>query len=286
MNSINWTTRRGFMGDMFSAGALVLVGQVPPVDALAATQAESVLKPNVWLGIEPNGSVVIVAHRSELGQGIRTALPRVVADELDADWKRVTIEQAIGDPRYGRQDTDGSKSVRDFFDIMREAGATARLMLVRAAAPQWNVPVSECISDLHAIVHRPTNRRLGYGELATAASKLPVPKKEEIQLKAKSAWRYIGKSCPSYDLKDLCTGKAVFGMDSKIEGMVYASIEHPPVLGGKVKSLDDVAALKVSGVRQVVPIDPFKPPAPGYQPLGGSPLSQTTHGLRFRAGSN
>ncbi len=268
MNKIDLASRRDFLGDMLSASALVLGAQVLPIEALAASQAESVMKPNVWLGIEPNGVVIIVAHRSELGQGTRTALPRIVADELDADWKRVTIEQAIGDARFGRQDTDGSKSIREFFAIMREAGATARLMLIRAAAAQWNVPVAECVSDLHAIVHRPTKRRLGYGELATAASNLPVPKKEELQLKANSAWRYIGKSCSSYDLADLCTGKAVFGMDARIEGMVYASIEHPPVFGGKVKSLDDTAALKVSGVCQVVPVEPFKPPA-GYQPLGG-----------------
>ncbi len=118
------------------------------------------------------------------------------------------------------------------------------------------------------MVHRPTGRKLGYGALAAAASKLPVPRKEALRLKSKSQWRYIGKGHPSYDLAALCTGKAVYGMDARMDGMVYAAVMHPPVLGGKVKSYDDKAALKVKGVRQVVAIEPFKPPA-AFQPLGG-----------------
>src|SRR5262249_6779410 len=153
----------------------------------------------------------------EMGTGIRTSLPLVLADELDADWKRVKIEQAIGDARYGSQDTDGSQSIRGFFDIMRQAGATARLMLIRAAAEKWGGPPAECETNLHTVVHRPTGRKAGYGELALAASKLSVPAKEEIQLKPKSAWRYIGKGSVSYDLTDLCTGKAGFGMDARID---------------------------------------------------------------------
>jgi isoquinoline 1-oxidoreductase beta subunit len=192
----------------------------------------------------------------------------VVADELDADWKRVKIEQAIGDKRYGDQNTDGSHSIRSFYDAMREAGATARFMLIQAAAQQWGVPAAECETDLHVVVHRSTNRRADYGELASAAAKLPVPKKEELKLKPKSAWRYVGKGQVSYDLEALVTGKAIYGMDARVDGMVYASVEHPPVLGGKVKSYDDKEALKVAGVRQTVPIDPFQQ-APAFQPLGG-----------------
>ncbi len=121
---------------------------------------------------------------------------------------------------------------------------------------------------MHVVVHRSTNRRAGYGELASAAAKLPVPSKEELKLKPKSAWRYIGKGEVSYDLEALVTGKAIYGMDARVDGMVYASVERPPVLGGKVKSYDDKEALKVSGVRQTVPIDPFQQ-APAFQPLGG-----------------
>jgi isoquinoline 1-oxidoreductase beta subunit len=192
----------------------------------------------------------------------------ILADELDADWKKVKLEQAIGHPKYGGQNTDGSRSVRDGFTMMRQAGAAARHMLIAAAAAQWGVPSAECESDLHAIVHKPSGRRLGYGELASTAAKQAVPKPEELKLKPKSAWRYIGKGVPLYDLPELCNGKAVFGMDSRMDGMVYASIEHPPVFGGKVKSFDSAAAMRVPGVEQTVPIDPFQGGA-GYQPLGG-----------------
>jgi isoquinoline 1-oxidoreductase beta subunit len=274
MIQIENLSRRGFLKGLASTGALVLGARLYPELLWAQglpkdTHADlAPLHPNMFVGIDTDGTVYIVAHRSEMGTGIRTSLPVIVADELDADWKRVKIDQAIGDSRYGDQNTDGSHSIRSFFDVMREAGASARLMLIQAAAHQWGVPPAECASDLHAIVHRPTDRRLGYGELVPAAAKLPVPKKEELQLKTRSAWRYIGKGTPSYDLAELCTGKAIFGMDARMDGMVYASIEHPPVLGGKVKSYDDTAALQVAGVRQTVAIDPFQPP-PAFQPLGG-----------------
>jgi isoquinoline 1-oxidoreductase beta subunit len=233
------------------------------------TEADrATLHPNVFVGIQQDGTVCIVAHRSEMGTVIRTSLPLVLADELDADWKRVTIDQAIGDKRYGDQNTDGSQSVRRFYDTMRECGAAARSMLIQAAALQWNVPASDCSTELHAVVHKATGRRAGYGELATAAARLTVPKKEQLQLKKSSEWRYIGKGMTSVDLEKLCTGKAMYGMDARVDGMVYASIEHPPVFGGKIKSLDDQEALKVAGVRQTVSIDPFKPPA-AFQPLGG-----------------
>jgi isoquinoline 1-oxidoreductase subunit beta len=130
------------------------------------------------------------------------------------------------------------------------------------------VPPWECRSDLHAVVHAQTGRRLSYGDLAAVAGKLPMPKREELQFKPRSAWRYIGKGAPSYDLAKLCTGRAMYGMDARVDGMVYASIEHPPVLGGKVKSCDDKEAMKVAVVLQTIPIDPFKPP-PAFQPLGG-----------------
>ncbi|MFL6212843.1 MAG: molybdopterin cofactor-binding domain-containing protein [Blastocatellia bacterium] len=274
MSRIENVSRRGFLKGALASSAFVLGMQVLPKfvhaepAAAGTTISDAVFRPDIFVGIQADGTVTIIAHRSEMGTGIRTTLPLVLADELDADWKRVTVEQAIGDTRYGSQDTDGSHSIRDFFDVMRQAGATARLMLTQAAAAQWNVPVAECQANLHTIVHAKSGRKLGYGDLALAASKLPVPKKEELQFKPKSAWRYIGKPTPSVDLKDICTGKAGFGMDARVEGMVYASIEHPPVLGGKVKSLDDKDALKVAGVQQTVAIDPFKG-VHGFQPLGG-----------------
>ena len=275
MSRIQNVSRRQFLaGGAIAAGALVLGVRYYPkfsegATPLYATNADrSKLHPSVYLGINPDGTIWIVASRSEMGTTSRTTLPLIVADELDADWKRVKIEQAVGDKRYGDQNTDGSHSIRSFYDAMRQAGATARFMLVQAAAREWNVPVTECDTNLQVVVHKPTNRTLGYGELATAAAKLPIPASSELKLKSKSAWRYIGKGQVSYDLEAIVAGKAIYGMDARADGMVYASIERPPVLGGKVKSFDLQAPLKVAGVRQVIPIDPFTPP-PAFQPLGG-----------------
>jgi isoquinoline 1-oxidoreductase beta subunit len=253
MSQIENVSRRRFLtGGIIAAGALVLgvryYHKLAPGDKLPHdTKADhATLHPSVYLGIDSDGTVWIVASRSEMGTTSRTTLPLVVADELDADWKRVKIEQALGDTRYGDQNTDGSHSIRSFYDAMRGTGATARFMLIQAAAQQWGVPTAECETDLHVVVHRSTNRRAGYGELAKAAAKLPVPKREELKLKPKSAWRYVGKGEVSYDLEALVTGKAIYGMDARVDGMVYASVEHPPVLGGKVKSYDDKEALKVA----------------------------------------
>ena len=167
-------SRRGFLQGMVSTGALVLSVRLVPEALWAAETAagshadRAVLHPSVFVGIDTDGTVYLVAARSEMGTSSRTSVPLILADELDADWKRVKIEQAIGDPRYGDQDTDGSHSVRDGFVTMREAGATARLMLTQAAAQKWGVPVSECESDLHVIVHQAQQaqgrlRRTGLG---------------------------------------------------------------------------------------------------------------------------
>ncbi len=275
MSQIENVSRRKFLKGVFGTGALILsVRYVPPIfgqDQPTGYQTDAdraAFHPNIFVGIQQDGTVFIVVHRSEMGTVIRTSLPLVLADELDADWKRVKIDQAIGDKRYGDQNTDGSQSVRRFYNTMRECGAGARLMLIQAAAQQWNVPASECSTALHTVVHKASGRHAGYGELAATAARLPVPNKEQLQLKTPSEWRYIGKGMTSVDLEKLCTGKAIFGMDAHLDGMVYASIEHPPVFGGKSKTVDDQEALKVAGVHQTVNIDPFKPPA-AFQPLGG-----------------
>jgi isoquinoline 1-oxidoreductase beta subunit len=274
MNLIENVSRRQFLGGMFSAGAFVVAARFLPEsvwaqEPLFRTKADqAALHPSMYLGIEPDGTVFIVTHRSEMGTGIRTSLPLVAADELDADWSRVKIEQGIGDARYGDQNTDGSRSIRDFYDAFRQAGASARAMLVSAAATQWNVPISECVAENHQVVHQKSGRRLGYGALVPAASKLAVPKKEDLHFKPKTAWKFVGKERAIYDLKDITVGKATFGLDIFRDGMVHASVEHPPVLGGTVKSLDDKDALAVQGVLQTVTLDTFKPPHL-FQPLGG-----------------
>jgi len=267
-------SRRHFLGGILSAGAFVVAARFAPESLFAQTASvhtaadTAMLHPTVYLGIDPDGTVHIVTHRSEMGTGIRTSLPMVAADELDADWARVKITQGIGDTRYGDQNTDGSKSIRDFFDAFRQAGASARVMLIQAAAAQWQVPATECETGLHEVVHKPSGRRVAYGALVPEAAKLPVPKPESLQFKPRSAWRYIGRDRALYDLTDIVSGKAVFGMDAKVDGMVYASIEHPPVLGATLKSIDDKHALAVRGVREVVVLDGWKPPIV-FQPLGG-----------------
>src|SRR5207244_2030708 len=150
--------------------------------------------PLAFVAIGEDGTVTIVVHRSEMGQGVCTSMAMIVADELEADWKRVRVVQAPGDQkRFGNQDTDGSRSTRHFFGPMRRVGAAARTMLETAAAARWNVPVSEVEARNHEVVHRPSGRRLGYGELAYDASKLPVPPRETLRLKDPSQFRYIGK---------------------------------------------------------------------------------------------
>jgi isoquinoline 1-oxidoreductase beta subunit len=265
-------SRRHFLQGALASGVFVLGARFIPEPLWAAqgeTAAPPPFEPSLWMSIASDGTVTIVAHRSEMGCGSRTALPLVVADELDADWSKVNIEQAIGDPKYGDQDTDGSHSVRSNFDLMRQVGATGRAMLITAAAAQWNVSPKDCSTEPHFVVHKSSGRKLGYGEVAAAAAKLPVPKKESVALKQRSEWRYIGKESNSlFDLPEIVTGQAIFGMDATMPGMVFASVEHPPVLGQKIKSYDDKAALKVPGVQKTCTIETFKPPHL-FQPLGG-----------------
>jgi isoquinoline 1-oxidoreductase beta subunit len=255
---------------MFSAGALILSSRLLPTEALAATTVDgAAFHPSVYLGIEPDGTVIIVTHRSEMGTGIRTALPSVAADELDADWKHVKIQQAIGDKKYGDQNTDGSCSIRDFYEAFREAGAMARIMLETAAAKQWGVDATECHAQNHEVVHAKSGRKMGYGPAAALAAKETVkPEKNLLRYKTPQEYRYVGKDLPIVDLEEITTGRATFGMDARRPDMVFASSERSPVVGGTIKSLDDKDARAVKGVLDVVTIDPAKPPY-GFQALGG-----------------
>ena len=226
--------------------------------------------PLVFVSIGSDGVVNITCHRSEMGQGVRTSMPMIVADELEADWSRVRVVQAPGDEeRYGNQDTDGSRSTRHFFMPMRRCGAAARQMLEAAAAAKWGVAVGEVEAKNGEVVHGYTGKRLGYGELAADAAKLPVPADNAIRLKDPSKFRYIGKDTVKLlDAQDIATGKATYGQDVRLPGMVYAVVARPPVYGGKVASVDDAAALKVPGVIKVVQIEPTAAP-PAFNPLGG-----------------
>src|SRR5207302_421984 len=186
--------------------------------------------PLAFVSIAEDGTVTIVCHRSEMGQGVRTGMPMIVADELEADWKRVRVAQAPGDEKkFGNQDTDGSRSTRHFFEPMRRCGAAARAMLEAAAADQWKVPVSEVAAKNHEVVHRATGRRLGYGALAKAAATKPVPERAALRLKDPKDFRYIGKGqLKLVDAADIANGKAKYGIDTRLDGMLYAVVARPP----------------------------------------------------------
>jgi isoquinoline 1-oxidoreductase beta subunit len=275
-------SRRAFLGAMSAAGLVLAVGcsrsespttkttNQPPKYGADAMPNGTVDNPLAFVAIGTDGLVTIVCHRSEMGQGVRTSLPMVVADELEADWQRVRVQQATGDQqRFGNQDTDGSRSVRHFFAPMRRCGAAARSMLEQAAATQWGVPVTEVAAINHEVVHRATNRRLGYGELAAAAARLQVPTGDALRLKAPSQFRYIGKGeVRLVDGPDMVTGKANYGIDTVFDDMLFAVVARPPVYGGKVASFDASAALQVPGVVRVIEI-PGTPPPSEFWPLGG-----------------
>ncbi len=271
-------SRRGFLKGASATGVLVLAATWGLPEAFAEEKkfgAEgmphgAVDDPKVYVSIAADGSVTVICNRSEMGQGVRTSLSMVVADELEADWARVKVQQAPADEaRFGNQDTDGSRSMRHWYEPMRRCGAAARTMLEQAAAAQWKVPVGECHAQLHKVLHQPSGRELGYGELAAAASALPVPGRDSLRLKQPSEFRYIGKEASrAIDGADIVNGRAVFGADVHFDGMLYAVIARPPVYGGKVKSVDSSAALKVPGVIKVVQIE-GRPLPSEFQPLGG-----------------
>jgi len=267
-------SRRRVLAGLAGGAGLVLGARLLPAAALLDEEAAGVasptepLSPNAFLSVGADGTVTIVAHRSEMGTGIRTALPLVVADELDADRHRVRIVQAPGDERYGSQNTDGSRSIRRFFDTMREAGATARAMLEQAAARTWGVPVGECRADLHRVVHGPSGRALGYGALAEPAARLDVPEPDALRFKTRSRWRYVGRDVPPVDLVDMVTGRATFGLDARRAGTRFAVVARSPVLGGAVASYDDADALAIDGVERIVELPASTAPH-GFSALGG-----------------
>jgi isoquinoline 1-oxidoreductase subunit beta len=226
--------------------------------------------PRVFVSIEPDGIVTIIAARSEMGTGVRTSLPMIVADEMEADWTRVRVRQAPGDEeKYGNQDTDGSRSTRHYLIPMRQVGAAARMMLEAAAAKRWNVAVAEVKAVNHEIVHAGTGRKLGFGELATDAAAQPVVEASLLRLKDPKDFRYIGRGQVSIvDLHDITTGKAMYGGDVRLTGMKYAVIARPPVVGGKLVSFDSKDALKISGVEKVIEVQGWPWPSK-FQPLGG-----------------
>lgn len=271
--------------DVLRAGGVFVVATTLPgcgEKAAAPTPAPIVASGppedlNLFVGIDDAGGVRIMCHRAEMGQHAKTGMARVIADELEADWDRVSIEFTDGDPKWGDQNTDGSTTIRNDFMRLRRIGASARSMLERAAATRWDAPISECKAVLHEVVHEASGRRLGYGELALAAAALEPPAYEGdaldtaedvYRLKDPSEWRYIGKPAAAVDTDDIVRGAAIYGQDLSLPGMKFAVIARPPVFFGKVVSFDASAARAVAGVIDVREA-PVGESVAGFNPLGG-----------------
>jgi isoquinoline 1-oxidoreductase beta subunit len=270
-------SRRSLLKGLGIAGGFVLAAPVMsrPAFAVYETGASkmphgTVVDPRVFVAIAPDGIVTIVAHRAEMGTGVRTSLPMIVAEEMEADWSRVRVQQAHGDEvKYGNQDTDGSRSTRHYLIPMRHIGASARTMLEAAAAKRWGVPATEVKAVNHEVVHGTSGRKIGFGELAADAAKQSVPSVESLKLKDPKDFRYLGKGeIGIVDLHDITTGAAQYGTDVRLPGMKYAVIARPPVTGGKLVSFDGSEAMKVSDVEKVMEVKGWPWPSK-FQPLGG-----------------
>ncbi|WP_315823176.1 molybdopterin cofactor-binding domain-containing protein [Paraflavitalea speifideaquila] len=246
METVNNTSRRDFLKwSTFTAGGLVLGFKWTGADAQTATVfaaglAEAEVAINHYLTIGTNGIVTIFSPNPELGQNIMTSFPMIVAEELDADWKQVKVVQAPLDSRFDRQLTGGSGAVPHSWPLLRKAGATARFMLIAAAAQRWGVPAAECTAEEGFVLHKGSGKKLGYGDLAEDAGKIPVP--ATVTLKDRKDFKLIGTAVRNVANKDILTGKPMYGLDFYREGMLYAMIQRPPAFGTKVKSFDAAAA--------------------------------------------
>ncbi len=238
-------SRREFVAVGVAAGAGLVIGFYLPHKA----RESEAFSPNAYLRITPDNKITIVVARSEMGQGVRTSLPMILAEELEADWKQIEIEQAGASTLYGDQTTGGSASVRTTWDPMRKAGAAAREMLITAAALTWRVPRSGCVAQLGNIVHTASNRRLTYGELVAKAASLPIP--TDVPLKQSKDYKIVGQRLARVDTPSKVEGNAVFGIDFRLPGMKYAALSRSPVIGGKALSFDDGETRKVPGVKYV-----------------------------------
>ena len=257
MSAPSHLSRRAFLETTGAVGAGLVIGFRLPAGGRFAAAPAAPFAPNAWLRISPDNSVLIVVDRSEMGQGVATALPMLVAEELDADWTKVKIDSAPADksytnPLFGFQGTGGSTSVRAGYTPLRKAGAAAREMLVAAAAQTWGVDKVECRAELGAVIHTRSKRRATYGQLAAKAASLPVP--QDPALKSPKDWKILGHRVKRLDTPAKVDGSAQFGIDVKVPGMLVAVVARCPTIGGKVASFDAARAKAVPGVKDVVQI--------------------------------
>jgi isoquinoline 1-oxidoreductase subunit beta len=244
-------TRRNFLRvSAITGGGMMLSLSFLNNAANAETVADTAFSPNVYIKIGTDGSILILAPNPEIGQGVKTSLPMIVAEELCVDWKKVQVALAPLQAGFGRQTAGGSGSVRGRFTDLRKAGATAREMLVAAAAQTWSVPVTECVAEDGMVLHKSSGKKLAYGDLAAKAATLEVPKNPT--LKDSKDFKYLGTRVKDVDAHKIVTGQPLYGIDTRKEGMLYAMVSRPPAYGKTLASVDDTAALKVNGVKQVV----------------------------------
>src|SRR5881397_2532013 len=250
--------RRSFIVGTAAVGAGLALGLKIPFGASVVRAADGSPEITAWVVIRPDETVVVRIARSEMGQGSLTGLAQMVAEELECDWSKVTTEyptpgQSVARKRaWGDFSTGGSRGIRDSHQYVRKGGATARVMLIQAAANAWNVPTSECSASNSVITHKPSGRKTTYGKVAEAAAKLTQP--EKPTLKDPTEWKLIGKSVKRLDTIDKLTGKQVYGFDLKLPGMLNASIKDCPVFGGKVQSYEAAKVSGMPGVRHVVKV--------------------------------
>ena len=258
MTSMPRLSRRSFVASVAALGGGLALGFHLPNGAVSARAAAGNAEVNAWVVIRPDDMVVIRVARSEMGQGITTALPMLVAEELECDWSKVRAEFPRADENlrrhraWGDMSTGGSRSVRGSQEYLRKAGAAAREMLIAAAAEQWNVPPAECQAAKSIVTHKPSGRTLRFGEVAEAAAKLPPP--AEPKLKDPKDWTLAGTPQKRLDTMAKVTGEPMFGIDVRVPNMLYAAIVQSPVFGGTPKSYDEAKILSLKGVRRVVPL--------------------------------
>ena len=251
-------TRRSFLKVSATGGALLIGGTIPGLRGAFTTSAAGTFEPSIWLRIGSDESITILLTQIEMGQGVMTAMPMLVAEELDVDWNKIKTEWVPADAKYGNpafggaQITAGSNSVRGMWKMMREAGAIANSMLITAAAFTWNVPGSTCSTEKGFVIGRQRGRRASYGSLVEKASTLTVPK--TIVLKNPKEFRLLGQSTPRLDIPEKVNGQAVFGIDVKRPDLLIARVVRCPVFGGTVASFNADKAKAVAGVRDVVKI--------------------------------
>lgn len=251
-------SRRTFLKSSLTASGLMIIASATPggVRLVNGATAPAGLKPTAYFEITPDDVIKVMVPSSEMGQGIKTTLPMIIADELEADWEKLEILQApaakeFNSPLLGAQLTVASASTRGWYAPFRQAGAAGRAMLIEAAAKKWGVPAGECVAEKSTIRHLKSGKKLTYGQLCVAAGKLPIPK--EPKLKAENEFRYMGKFMARVDIPEKVSGKAVFGYDVDLPELHYAVLARPPAYGAKPESFDEKAAMKVKGVAKVIP---------------------------------